>query len=294
MDETAEMSGSPPVAELRPRDLLVIRPPDRPLGGLVRHLRALPRYADLLYVLTAHRIRVRYKQSALGLAWAVVQPLLLMLIFTMVYALIASRVSSGGLPYPVFVYAAILPWTFFATSVGNATGSLVGHANLVTKVWFPRELLPVSYVTAAVFDLAVASLLLFGLMAWHGVEAAAVAWLAVPIVLLIALLALAVGLLAAAVQVRFRDIGLAVPLLLQVWMFLSPVIYPVEQVPARFRGLYSLNPMAGLIDAFRRVTVQGLPPDWGLLATSAGLVAIALPSAYLFFKWVEATLADRM
>ena len=239
-------------------------------------------------------MRVRYKQSALGLAWAVLQPLLLMLIFTMIYALFASRMSSGGLPYPVFVYAAVLPWTFFATSVGNATSSLVGHANLVTKVWFPRELLPVSYVTAALFDLAIASVLLFALMAWHGVALGAVAWLAVPIVGLIALLALGVGLLAAAVQVRFRDIGLAVPLLLQVWMFLSPVIYPFEQVPPRFRGLYSLNPMAGLIDAFRRVTIQGQAPDWPLLATSACFIAVLLPSAYLVFKWVDATLADRM
>ena len=285
-----------PLADPEPRasDVLVIRPPGRPLAGLVRHLRALPRYADLLYVLTAHRVRVRYKQSALGLAWAVLQPLLLMVIFTMVYALIARRTSSGGLPYPVFVYAAILPWTFFATSVTNATSSLVGHANLVTKVWFPRELLPVSYVTAAIFDFAVASILLFVLMGWHGVGLEATAWLGLPIVGLIALLALAVGLLTAAIQVRFRDIGLAVPLLLQVWMFLSPVIYPVEQVPARFRGLYALNPMAGLVDGFRRATVQGQAPDWALLAGSAATIAVLLPSAYLFFKWVEATLADRM
>ncbi|HOC18379.1 MAG TPA: ABC transporter permease [Vicinamibacterales bacterium] len=285
---------SPTAAVPRPRERLVIQPPGRVGSGLAGHLRSLPRYAELLYVLTAHRVRVRYKQSALGLLWAVLQPLLLMLIFTMIYALIASRMSSGGLPYSLFVYAAILPWTFFSTSVGNATGSLVGHSNLVTKVWFPRELLPISYVTAAVFDLAVASILLFGLMAWHGVALAPLAWLALPIVALIALLALAIGLLAAAIQVRFRDIGLAIPLLLQVWMFLSPVIYPFEQVPDRFKGLYSLNPMAGLIDGFRRVTVQGQAPDWALLSTSAVIVALLLPSSYMFFKWVDATLADRM
>lgn len=261
---------------------------------MVHHLRSLPRYAELLYVLTAHRVHVRYKQSVLGLLWAVLQPLLLMLIFTMVYGLVASRMSSGGLPYTLFVYAALLPWIFFSTSVGNATGSLVGHANLVTKVWFPRELLPVSYVTAAVFDLAVASIVLFGLMAWHGVALAPVAWVALPIVGLISLLALAIGLLAAAIQVRFRDMGLAIPLLLQAWLFLSPVIYPFDQVPDRFKRLYSLNPMAGLIDGFRRVTVQGQAPDWGLLATSAAIVALLLPGSYLFFKRVDATLADRM
>ncbi|HSK09176.1 MAG TPA: ABC transporter permease [Vicinamibacterales bacterium] len=277
-----------------PREAVVLRPPGAFASGLFRQLRVLPQYGDLLYVLTMHRVRVRYKQSVLGFAWAVLQPLLLMLIFTMLYALIASRMSSEGLPYPVFVYAAVLPWTFFSTSVGNTTGSLVGHANLVTKVWFPRELLPISYVTAALFDLAIASILLFALMGWHGVVPGWEAWLALPIVAVFAVLALGVGLLAAAVQVRFRDIGLAVPLLLQVWMFLSPIIYPYSQVPERFRGLYSLNPMAGLIDGFRRVTVQGQLPDWPLLGISVAVTGVLLPVSYLYFKSVDATLADRM
>jgi lipopolysaccharide transport system permease protein len=278
----------------RPRELLVIRPPGPPGSGLVDHVRLLPRHVELLYVLTRHRVRVRYKQSSLGVAWAILQPLLLMLIFTMLYALVASRMSSGGLPYPVFVYAGVLPWTFFSTSVGNATTSLVGHANLVTKVWFPRELLPLSYVTAALFDLAIASLLLFALMAWNGVTPGAEAWLALPIVVLIALLALAAGLFTAAVNVRVRDVGLAIPLLLQVWMFLSPIIYPFERVPERFRGLYAMNPMTGLIDSFRKVTVQNQAPDWGLLGIAAAVTALLLPAGYLYFKSVDATLADRM
>jgi len=276
------------------RQLTVIRPPASRVAGLASHLRELPRYLDLLYVLTRHRVHVRYKQSALGFAWAVLQPLLLMLIFTFVFGLISGRLPSEGLPYPVFVYAAVLPWTFFSTCVSNATGSLIGHANLITKVWFPRELLPVSYVTAALFDLFIASLLLFVLMAWHEVTPGSHAWLAGPITILIAVLALSVGLFAAALQVRFRDIGLAVPLLLQVWMFLSPVVYSYDRVPEQWRLLYSLNPMAGLIDGFRRAVVQDRSPDWSLLGLSASLTLLVLPAAYVYFKSVDATLADRM
>jgi len=257
-------------------------------------LSTLPSYADLLYVLTMHRIRVRYKQSLLGPVWAILQPLLLMLIFTVLFALVAPRMPSEGLPYPVFVYAAVLPWTYFSGAVASATASLVGHTGLVTKVWFPREVLPLSYVTAGLFDLGLASLLLFGLMAWHGVAPGVHVLLALPIVALIAAFALAVGLVTSAVQVRFRDIGIAVPLLLQVWMFLTPVVYPFSHVPERWRWLAGLNPMAGLIEGFRRVTVQGLPPDWGLLLVSAAATGLALPAAYLYFKAVDATVADRV
>jgi lipopolysaccharide transport system permease protein len=276
------------------RQLTVIRPVGAGSSVLLRQLRELPRYWDLLVVLTRHRVNVRYKQSLLGFAWAVMQPLLLMLIFTMVFGFISSRVPSEGLPYPVFVYAGVLPWTFFSTAVTNTTGSLVSHTNLVTKVWFPRELLPLSYVAAALFDLLIASLLLFGLMWWYGVSPGAEAVLAVPIVALTALLALSIGLVSAAIQVRYRDIGLAVPLLLQVWMFLSPVIYPFAQVPERWRTMYSLNPMAGLIDGFRKVTVLDRAPDWPLLAISASVTLLLLPAAYFCFKSVDLTLADRM
>ena len=273
---------------------VVIAPPRRWAGGALGHLRTLPDYRDLLHVLTAHRIRVRYKQSLLGPLWAVLQPLLLMLIFTVLFALVAPRMPSEGLPYPVFVYAAVLPWTYFSSAVTSATSSLVSHTGLVTKVWFPREILPLSYVTAGLFDLAVASLLLFALMAWHGVTPGPQAVLAVPIVALLAAFALAVGLIASAVQVRFRDIGIAVPLLLQVWMFLSPVVYPYSQVPERWRWLYQLNPMAGVIDGFRRVTVQAMWPDWRLLLVSALATLVILPASYLYFKSVDATVADRV
>lgn len=277
------------------RPVVVIRPPARVTPRLLlQQVRALPGYWDLLRTLTAHRIKVRYKQSALGLVWAILQPLLLMLIFTVLFALIARGMPSEGLPYPVFVYSAILLWTFFSTAVSNGTNSLVGHAQLVTKVWFPREILPLSYITAALFDFLVASTLLVGLMLYHGVAPTPQIALAVPIVLVAAVLASAVALLLSAVQVRFRDVGLAMPLLLQVWMFLSPVIYPYSQVPVRFRWIYELNPMAGLVEGFRRVTVLGQPPDWRLLGISMLISAALLPACYTYFKYVDATMADRM
>jgi lipopolysaccharide transport system permease protein len=276
------------------RPLVVIRPPGPATSGLFQQLARLPEYWDLLVTLTVHRIKVRYKQSALGLLWAILQPLLLMLIFTVLFALTAPRMPSEGLPYSIFVYAAVLPWTFFSTAVSNGTNSLVSHTQLVTKIWFPREILPLSYVTAALFDFLVASSLLVALMLYHGVAPAWPLVLAGPIVGLIAVLAAALALALAALQVRFRDVGLAMPLLLQVWMFLSPVVYPYSQVPARFRPLYQLNPMAGLIDGFRRVTVQAQPPDWHLLLVSTLVAAVLLPVCYVYFKYVDATVADRM
>jgi lipopolysaccharide transport system permease protein len=174
-----------PAAEER-RPEFVIRPPGSITAGLLPHLAHLPAYWSLLLTLTVHRIKVRYKQSALGLLWAILQPLLLMLIFTVLFALTAPRMPSEGLPYSVFVYAAVLPWTFFSTAVSNGTNSLVSHTQLVTKIWFPREILPFSYITAALFDFLVASTLLVGLMLYHGVEPARYIFLAMPIVGLIA------------------------------------------------------------------------------------------------------------
>jgi len=276
------------------RRAVVLRPPGSISGSLWPHLRRLPGYGDLLWTLTAHRVKVRYKQSLLGWAWAVLQPLLLMLIFTLLSSMTSSKVASGGIPYSLFVYAGVLPWSFFSTALANSTYSLVGQTALVTKVWFPREILPLSYVTAAVFDFLVASLLLVGLMLYNHVTPSAQVLFAVPLVGLISVLAFAIGLALAAVQVRYRDVGLAVPLLLQIWMFLSPVIYPFSQVPAAYRWLYQLNPMTGLVEGFRRVTVQGMSPDWHLALVSALICFGLLPASYCYFKYVDATIADRM
>ncbi len=276
------------------RPVVILRPPGSVLTGLLAHLARLPRYSDLLWTLTVHRVKVRYKQSALGWVWAVLQPLMLMLISTLLFSVTSTKVPTNGVPYTVFVYAAVLPWSFFSTAVGNGTNSLVGQAPLVTKVWFPREILPLSYVTAALFDFVVASLLLVALMLFDRVAPTRLVLLGIPLVILMAVFAFAIGMAFAAVQVRYRDVGIAMPLLLQVWMFVSPVFYPYSQVPVRYRWFFQLNPMAGLIDGFRRVTVLAQPPDWRLVAVSAVICLLTLPVCYLYFKYVDATMADRL
>lgn len=273
------------------RQIRIIRPPSFSPLNLLRELRGLWQYRDLFYTLTVHRIKVRYKQSVLGLAWAILQPLSLMLIYTVIFSVIA-RVPSEGVPYAVFAYAALLPWTFFSSALTNATTGLVNHSQLVTKVYFAREILPLTYVSAALFDFCVASFFLIALFVYYGVTLTFFALWAIPILVLLTMLATALSLIFSVIQVRFRDVGVAMPLLLQVWMFASPVVYPLSAVPQRWRGLYALNPMVGVIENFRRAVLQGTEPDFYSLGVSALVAAVLLPLAYLYFKRVEATMAD--
>ena len=281
----------PADARAERRLVTVIRPPRSSWRDLVEQLRRLPEYGDLLYTLTAHRISVRYRQTALGIVWAVLQPVLMMLIFTGVFSLLA-RMPSDGLPYPLFAYTALLPWTFFSTALTNATGSLVNHSQLITRVYFPREILPLTYVFAALFDLAI-GLAVFGALAvWYDVAFGREAWNLLPIVLLLAAWTLAVSLILSAAQVRWRDVGVALPLALQLWLFASPVIYPLSAVPDAWRGWYLLNPMAGIVNAFREGLLHGVQPDPVPLRYAVVVTACVLPVAYLFFKRAEATMAD--
>lgn len=273
------------------RPIRIIRPVSFSPLDMFRGLRELWHYRDLFYTLTVHRIKVRYKQSVLGLAWAILQPLSLMLIYTVIFSMIA-KVPSEGVPYAVFAYAALLPWTFFSSSLTNATQGLVSHSQLVTKVYFAREILPLTYVSAALFDFAVASTFLIALFFYYGVGLTTYALCAIPIMILLAAIATAFSLFLSAMQVRFRDIGVAMPLLLQLWMFSTPVVYPLSAVPQRFRGWYVLNPLVGVIENFRRVVLQGVEPDYQSLAISAVAAAVLLPLAYLYFKRIEATMAD--
>lgn len=273
------------------RPIRIIRPVSFSPFDILRGMRELWQYRDLFYTLTVHRIKVRYKQSVLGLAWAILQPLSLMLIYTVIFSKIA-KVPSEGVPYAVFAYAALLPWTFFSSSLTNATQGLVSHSQLVTKVYFAREILPLTYVSAALFDFAVATTFLIALFFYYGVVLTSYVLYAIPILILLAALATAFSLFLSAMQVWFRDIGVAMPLLLQLWMFSTPVVYPLSAVPQRFRGLYVLNPLVGVIENFRRVVLQGVEPDFHSLAISAIVAAILLPLTYLYFKRVEATMAD--
>jgi lipopolysaccharide transport system permease protein len=273
------------------RRLLVIRPPSLTRLNLVANLMRLVQYRDLLYTLSVHRIKVRYKQSLLGVSWAILQPLSMMLIFTIIFSMFA-RMPSEGSPYALFAYAALLPWTYFSTSLANGTSGLVSHTQLVTKVYFPREILPISYVVAALFDFLIASLVLVGLMAYYRVTPTLNAFFGLPIILILTCFAIAMSLFFSATQVRFRDIGVAVPLLLQLWMFATPVIYPLSAVPSRWRPLYMINPMVGVIENFRQTILNGASPDFYSLGLSASISFILLIASYLYFKHMEATMAD--
>jgi lipopolysaccharide transport system permease protein len=272
------------------RRVKVIRPVAFSFRDLWTGLIGLSDYRDLLVALSAHRLKVRYKQSVLGIAWAIIQPVALMLIYTLVFSLI-SRVKTTGVPYAVFAYAALLPWSFFSTALTNATNGLVSHAQLVTKVYFPREILPISYVIAALVDLLVASLVMVGLMLWYHVSLTPQALWIFPITLIMATFVSACALVFSAMQVRVRDIGMAMPLLLQLWMFASPVVYPLRQVPERFRDYYVMNPMVGIIENFR-AALLGTAFDFRSLWISAIVSALLLPLSYLYFKRIEATVAD--
>jgi len=196
------------------------------------------------------------------------------------------------MPYAVFAYTALLPWNYFSTSVANATNSLVSHAQFVTKVYFPREILPITYIVAALFDFGVASVMLGGLMIYYHIPLTINAFYALPIILVLSCFALAISFFFSATQVRFRDIGVAVPLLLQVWLFATPVIYPLSAVPGRWRPLYALNPMVGIIGSFRQVILSGAPPESRSLLISAAISVILLVASYVYFKLSEATMAD--
>lgn len=269
----------------------VIRPAASAWIHIGDHIERLREYGDLLYTLSAHRISVRYKQTSLGVIWALLQPVMMMVVFTAVFAILA-KMPSDGTPYALFAFTGLLPWTFFSTSVTSGTNSLVAHTQLITKVYFPREILPITYVIAGLFDFAIGFAVLLALMSWYAFPLAAVAWNLVPIVALLAAWILSVSLVLAAVQVRFRDIGVALPVLVQILMFASPVIYPLSLVPEAWRGWYLLNPMAGIVSSFRDILLHQSVPDPHPLRIAFLVTAVALPAAYLFFKRAEATMAD--
>jgi lipopolysaccharide transport system permease protein len=254
-------------------------------------LKELWDYRELLYFLVWRDVKVRYKQTAIGALWAVLQPLLTMLIFTVVFNKFA-KMPSDGLPYPIFSYAALLPWTYFAKSLNQSTISVVGNANLITKVYFPRLLLPFSASLSGLIDFAVSFVFLLGMMLWYDIVPG---WavLTLPFFLILALLsALSVSLWLSVINVRYRDVGQAIPFLIQIWLFASPVAYPVSVVPEKWRLLYSLNPMAGVIEGFRWALLGKQTPDTVAIAISIAVVVALLVSGIAFFKRMQETFAD--
>jgi lipopolysaccharide transport system permease protein len=282
-----------PAAKLRDHDrpIRVIRPPAFSIATIFNGLRNLARFSDLLWVLSRFRLKVRYKQSILGWLWAIFQPLALMIIYTIVFTRVTT-VATGGIPYPLFVLCALLPWIFFSSSISSAVHGLVLYPNLLTKMYFPREIIPLSYLAAGFADFLIGCLILAAFMVHYRVPPTWNLLYAIPIVIVLAAFAAAVALLLSAIHVRFRDIGLALPLMLQVWMFTIPVVYSLQSVPVRFRKLYLLDPIAGLIENFRTVLLRRGRPDGTGLALSAAIAFACLVIAYAYFKSSESTMAD--
>lgn len=260
-------------------------------GWLSVNFAELWRYRELIYFLTWRDIKVRYKQAVLGLAWALLQPILTVLIFTVVFGVLL-KTPSQGLPYPLFAISALLPWQLFANALQRSSISLVGNSNLITKIYFPRLAIPLSSVAAALMDFAVSFLVLIGMMVYYRyMPGLNMLWL--PVIILFALLtALAVGLWLSAINVQYRDVQHMVPFIIQVWMYASPIVYPIDIIPEGiWRTLYGLNPMVGVIQSYRWALLGGDQPDATMLI-SIIVVIVLLVSGIYYFRRMEKTFAD--
>jgi lipopolysaccharide transport system permease protein len=247
-------------------------------------------HRELLYFLTWRDLKVRYKQTLLGVAWVVMQPLMMTVVFTVFLGMLA-RVPTERVPYPLFVYAGLLPWTFFSGAVVGGGTSLVSNSHLITKVYFPRLIVPAAAVGARLVDFCVAFTIIVGMMVFYRVPLTANLLMLPPLLLLATALALGCGLLLSAINVRYRDIGVALPVFIQLWMFVSPVLYPTSLVPEAWRGVYALNPLVGVIDNFRAALFGG-GFNWPALGLSAAFTAALLVFSAYEFKRVEKSIAD--
>jgi lipopolysaccharide transport system permease protein len=259
-------------------------------AGVDLNLGELWQFRELLYFLTLRDIKVRYKQTVMGVAWVIIQPLLTVLIFTLVFNRFV-RFETGPLPYPLFALSGLLLWLFFANAVTNSTNSLLSNSNLITKVYFPRLFIPAASVGAGLVDLGVAFLLLVTLCIYYGLALKLTLLLIPFLILLMALLALGVGLLSAATTVKYRDLRHALPFIIQLWMFASPVIYPASLVPPKWKWLLLINPVAGIIEGFR-AALTGQPFDYLHLSISAAITFVLLIFSVYVFRRFEDTFAD--
>lgn len=253
-------------------------------------LAELVRYRDLLHFLVRRQVFSRYKQTALGVLWAIIQPVGTMVVFSVVLGGMVG-VSSEGVPYPVFAYLGILPWQYFVGSISRTTGSFVANAPLIGQVYFPRVLLPLSASLAALVDFAVAFVVLLVIMACYGMLPALSTLLLIPLLLAMLVISVGIGMGLGALNVRYRDIGHALPFLFQMWMFLTPVVYPLELVPAGWKWLMALNPASGLVQAMRHA-VLGRPLDWGSLAISLAMGLVLFFLGVRIYRRTERTFAD--
>jgi lipopolysaccharide transport system permease protein len=267
--------------------LVVIQPSNR---WSILSFKDIWAYRELLFFLTWRDVKVRYKQTALGAAWAILQPLFMMIIFTIFFGRLAG-VASAGIPYPLFALAGLVPWTFFSNAITASGNSLVGSANLITKVYFPRLIVPAAAMLAGLIDFLLAFLLLVILMIYYRVTPT-VQLLSLPVlILLTALFSLGVGTWMSALNVKYRDVRFALPFLIQLWLFVSSVILPSSSIPQKWRWLIMLNPMSGIIEGYR-AALFGLPFDWPALGIASALTIVVLLYAIYAFGRVERSFAD--
>lgn len=287
--ETSALSPLRTKPENLEREPILVIQPKRHLLSL--DLKGIWEYRELLYFLIWRDLKVRYRQSAIGVGWVILQPLMTMVVFSAVFGKFVG-VPSDGLPYPIFIFSALLPWNLFASSLSRGSTSVVDNTQLVSKIYFPRLILPLSGVLSPMADFGVAFMVLAGMMVWFGISPT-VGFFALPAFLVLAILtALAIGLWLSALNVRYRDVAHAVPFLVQIWMFVTPVTYPVSLVPEKWRLLYSLNPMAGVVEGFRWALLGQQSPDFLVIIASAVMMVGLLVSGLVYFRYTERTFAD--
>jgi len=267
--------------------LFVIEPAG---NGLRVDFRELWHYRDLLLMLTWREISVRYKQTLLGFSWAIIQPFMTMVVFTVFLGRLA-KMPSDGIPYPVFSYLGLLPWTYFSGALTRSSNSLVTNANLLTKVYFPRVFIPLSGTLSAAVDFVIAFVVLIGLMLWYGIVPSFESLWLIPLSLLTALASMGVGMWLAALNVQYRDIQHATPFLIQLWMYATPIVYPASVVPAKYRIIFAINPLTGIIEAYR-AAVLGRPIDFAGLAVSTLVILLVLVWGARQFRRMERQFAD--
>ena len=284
----APASAPAPPETRHPDPVTVIRPAS---GWVPLQLRELWEYRELLYFLVWRDVKVRYKQTTLGAAWAVIQPFFTMVVFSIFFGRLA-KLPSDGVPYPVFAYCALVPWSYFATSLSQAGNSLVEHQRLITKVYFPRLMVPAASVVAGLLDLAIAFVVLLGMLLFYGMAPSFRILLLPAFVLLALLTSLGVGLWLSALNVRYRDVRYTMPFLIQLWLFLTPVAYSSSLVPERWRTLYGLNPMTGVVEGFRWALLGTSDPPGGMLVVSMVSVLGVLLAGLFYFRRVERNFAD--
>ena len=272
----------------RPEKPLVVIDPAKSRHSL--GLRELWAYRELLFFLAWRDVKVRYKQTVLGVAWVIMQPLLMTFIFTIFLGKLA-RVPTGSTPYALMVYIGLLPWTFFSNAIINSGTSIVANAHLITKVYFPRVIAPAAAIGARLVDLAVSFVILVGLLVYYRVGLTSNILMLPLLLALVTLLALGVGTLTSALNVKYRDVGIMLPVLAQLWMFASPVLYPLNIVPEKWRLLYMLNPLTGIVSGFRSAIV-GESFQWTAIGISAVESLVLLVISILFFRRVERSFAD--